>query len=115
MSLAPPEFLPSVRRAKAPFADAILVCGKCARKLGPKGKAIRKALKAAAKRRPGKVRLIETRCFDLCPKRRVVLASARTLADRRLLVVEPGFDPGATLDQLLAERPGSTVALGATT
>jgi len=45
----------------------------------------------------------------------MALGGALSLADRRLLVVEPGFDPGATLDQLLAERPGSTVALGATT
>jgi hypothetical protein len=51
------------------------------------------------------VRLVETRCFDLCPKRRVVIASARTLAHRRLLVVEPGLAPDAALDRLLAAPP----------
>ncbi len=91
------------RRAKAPFADAVLVCGRCARKLpGGRGKGVRKALKAALKsRRWGKVRVVETRCLDLCPKRRQVLASWRTLAEGKLLVVAPGFDPDAALEQLM--------------
>jgi hypothetical protein len=97
---------PAIRPAKAPFEDAVLICGKCVRRLGAPGKALRKDLKKAAKRRrPPKIRLVETRCFDLCPKRRVVLASARTLAQGRLLVVEPGLAPDAALDRLLAAPP----------
>jgi hypothetical protein len=100
------ESAPSLRPAKAPFADAVLICGKCVRRLGSRGKAVRKDLKKALKRRrPQKIRLIETRCFDLCPKRRVVLASARTLAEGRLLVVEPDFAPDAAVDRLLAAPP----------
>jgi hypothetical protein len=99
VTLAP---LSSLRRAKAPFADAVLICGKCVRKLGAEGKAIRKSLKRAAKRRPGgKLRLIETRCFSLCPKGRVVLASARVLGDHHLLVASPGLSPSDALDQLV--------------
>ena len=61
-----------------------------------------KQLKAELKdRRWGKVRVVETKCFDLCPKRRQVLASHRTLADHRLVVVEPGFSPEAALTALL--------------
>jgi hypothetical protein len=89
-------------QAKAPFAAAALICGKCSRKLGPDGKAMRKALKTALKsRRWGKARLLETRCFSLCPKRRQVLASARTLSEGRLLVVKPGFAVEAALVALL--------------
>ena len=90
------------KSAKTPFAQAVFVCGKCARKFPGGRKAVKKALKAGLKtRRWGKVRLVETRCLDLCPKRRQVLASARTLARRRLVVVEPGFEAGPALEELL--------------
>ena len=98
------------RLAKAPFAQTVLVCGKCARKLPGGNKSVRSRLKAVLKtRRWGKVRLVETKCMDLCPKRRQVLASARTLCDRRLLVVEPGFDAEAALLVLLG-RPAQDAA-----
>ena len=88
--------------AKAPFSDTVLVCGKCARKFKNAGKPVAKALKAELKsRRWGKVRVVETKCFDLCPKRRQVLASHRTLADHRLVVVEQGFSPEQALRALL--------------
>ena len=88
--------------AKAPFSDTVLVCGKCARKFKGAGKPVAKELKALLKdRRWGKVRVVETKCFDLCPKRRQVLASARTLADHRLVVVEPGFSAEEALRALL--------------
>ena len=91
-----------VKMAKAPFSDTVLVCAKCARKFKGAGKPVAKALKAELKgRRWGKVRVVETRCFDLCPKRRQVLASHRTLAEHRLLVVEPGFSPEEALVRLL--------------
>jgi hypothetical protein len=93
-----------ISRARAPFAETVLVCSKCARKFpGAKNaKAVAKTLKSGLKdRRWGKVRVVETRCFDLCPKRRQVLASGRTLADHRLVVVEPGFDRDAALEALL--------------
>ena len=88
--------------AKAPFADTVLVCAKCARKFKGAGKPVAKLLKGELKgRRWGKVRVVETKCFDLCPKRRQVLASPRTLAEHRLIVVEPGFSPQEALHALL--------------
>src|ERR1700744_2239693 len=93
-----------VRTAKAPFAQTVLVCGKCAKKFpGEKNaKGVAKRLKSILKaRRWGKGRVVETRCFDLCPKRRQVLASGHTLSEQRLVVVEPGFDAEAALETLL--------------
>jgi hypothetical protein len=101
---------PGVRIAKAPFPRTVLVCGKCAKKFpGAKtAKGVAKQLKAALKsRRWGKVRVIETRCFDLCPKRRQVLASGLTLAQGRLVVVDPGFDLEAALQELLGPPESS--------
>ena len=97
-----------LKLAKAPFADTVLVCGKCSRKFKGAGKPVAKQLKTMLKdRRWGRVRVVETRCFDLCPKRRQVLASPRTLADHRLVVVEPGFSPEAALIALLGAPRGA--------
>jgi hypothetical protein len=91
-----------VKMAKAPFSDVLLVCAKCQRKFKGAGKPVAKQLRRELKGgRWGRVRVVETKCFDLCPKRRQVLASHRTLADHRLLVVEGGFAPEAALEALL--------------
>ena len=98
----PSGALNRLKIAKAPFSDTVLVCGKCARKFKGAGKPVAKALKAELKGRAwGKVRVVETKCFDLCPKRRQVLASHRTLAEHRLVVVESGFSPQDALRALL--------------
>jgi len=90
----------TIRPAKAP--DLVLVCGKCSRKLGPAGKAIRKDLKHALKtRRWGKVRLVKTGCLSICPKHRQVLASARSLGEHRVLVIEAKSSVDDALDYLL--------------
>ncbi len=98
------KFAGRVRQAKAPFAETVLLCSKCAKTFpddrGAKG--VRSALKSALKsRRWGKVRVVETKCLDLCPKRRLVLASGVLLASQKLLVVDAGFDIDAALVQLL--------------
>jgi hypothetical protein len=88
-----------------PFADRVLMCAKCARKLGPGGKAIRKSLKRALESgRWGKARLVKTGCFSLCPKRGQVLAAFRRPGDRRLVVVAPGFELAHAIDYLLQPR-----------
>lgn len=102
-----------VRLAKAPFAEAVLVCGKCARKLkgrgfGPKGRrslrqALKRELKAAG--RPGKVRLVETSCLGLCPKGAQAAATPEGLLARRLLVVAPGAPAEAVLTRLIGPSP----------
>jgi hypothetical protein len=88
--------------APAPFAEMVLLCRKCARRLGPAGKKSRKTLKRALKTTPwGKVRLVETGCFSLCPRRAQVLATLRPRGERRVAVVEPGFDADRVIDYLL--------------
>ena len=100
---------PTLRVAKAPFRQSVLVCGKCARKLdgegfGRKGRqSLAKALKRELKtgRWGRKVRLVETSCLKLCPKRRQVVAAPHELSAGRLLVAEPGAAAAAVLDRLL--------------
>jgi hypothetical protein len=99
------EVTSTAKRNEASFADTVLICGKCARKLGPDGKVIRRSLKQALRSSCwAKVRLVDTRCFSLCPKGGQVLATVRRIGDRRLLVVEPGFDTENALDYLLRLR-----------
>ncbi len=87
----------------APFADTVLMCGKCARKLGANGKALRTALRQALKTgRWGRVQLAQTRCFSLCPNGGQVLAAVRKIGERRLLVVQPAAAVESALDYLLA-------------
>ena len=88
-----------IKTAKTEWQDVVLVCRKCSKKLKRKGfgpdqdRSLRKALKRWMK--PGKglkatVAVVETGCFDLCPKGAVVAANAR--APERLLVIQPGTD-----------------------
>ena len=88
-----------IKTAKTEWQDVVLVCRKCTKKLKRKGfgpdqdRSLRKALKRWLK--PGKglkarVAVVETGCFDLCPKGAVVAANART--PERLLVIAPGTD-----------------------
>jgi hypothetical protein len=113
---SPPKAIPPqkataagrVSLAKAPAAQTIFICSKCAKKLPgrPGAKGVRAVLKDALKRLGptkgwGKVRIIQAGCFDLCPKRRQVLASGRTLANGRLVVVDANLEPDAALEALL--------------
>ena len=98
-----------VSLAKAPAGQTIFICSKCAKKLPgrPGAKGVRAALKSALKRMAptrdwGRVRIVQAGCFDLCPKRRQVLASGRTLAKGRLVVVDADLAPDAALDALLS-------------
>ena len=105
----------AVREAKAPFARAVFVCGKCARKLGKRGfgpegrEPLRKALKRAVKdgewKAGGKVRIVETACLDLCPKGRQAAATEDSLRRRRLFVVDPGASAQGVLTRLLGPPP----------
>ncbi|MDB5987313.1 MAG: (2Fe-2S) ferredoxin protein [Nevskia sp.] len=96
-------------RAKATWQDEVVfVCRKCMRKqrdgVDGAGTSLRKWLRRALKRAGlGKrVRVIETGCFDLCPKRGVTLARGRDLADssRPLRVLRKGENPAVLLDWL---------------
>ena len=85
------------------WRDVVLVCRKCSKKLdggfGPDGDlTLKKALKRYLKRdsiRVGKGRkaelaLIQTGCFDVCPKGAVV--AVNTAEPKKLLIVPAGAD-----------------------
>ena len=70
---------------RAEWQGAILVCGKCSKKLGggygPKRKAslakmLRKTL-ALGKGRKAKLGVVETRCLGICPKHAVTMIDTR--------------------------------------
>jgi predicted metal-binding protein len=72
-----------VEARQTPWKTILLICGKCARKMdggyGPKGKdslrmALRTALKVSEYGRS--VRIIETRCMGICPKKGVTAVNA---------------------------------------
>lgn len=76
------------KRARSDWAEVVLVCRKCAKKLdggfGADGdlrlaKALRKDLKA--KGRKARVGIVEVGCFDVCPKNAVVAVRASNPGD----------------------------------
>lgn len=100
----------TAKAATAPFAEIVMVCAKCAKRQGIGAKAVRGGLRRALKadRRGRKVRVVETGCLGLCPKRSLTLATAGSLGAGRLLVLDPALEPAAMLDALLPGRnPGA--------
>ena len=89
----------AIKTAKTEWRDVVLVCKKCSKKLkgggfGPDGdrtlkKALRKYLKAG-KGRKSELAVIETGCFDICPKNAVVAVNAAN--PKALLIVPVGAD-----------------------
>jgi predicted metal-binding protein len=87
-----------MRKVKADWQAAILVCGKCTRKIdggfGAKGKtSLAKALRKLGNRKKGRkasLGIIETGCLKICPKDAVVaINGART---RDWLIIRRGTD-----------------------
>ena len=86
------------RTVRSNWSHALLICGKCSKKLqggfGPNGdQKLAKALKrrlGTGKGRKGRLGILETGCFDVCPKRAVVLVDSRHPDLWR--VVEQGAD-----------------------
>ncbi len=104
------------RTEPAPWSEVVLVCAKCAAKLGRghRGKTeLRGEIKQALKHHGlGKtVRVVEVSCLDLCPKGGQTVATARQLAAGRLTVVGPQAD-GAAVVRLLFD-PASPLLGGA--
>ncbi len=75
----------AIKQVKADWADVVLVCRKCSKKLeggfGKKGedtlaKGLRKALGAKGKSRKSPLAVIEVGCLDICPKDAVVTLNA---------------------------------------
>ncbi|MFE1600163.1 (2Fe-2S) ferredoxin domain-containing protein [Methylobacterium sp. ID0610] len=93
------------KAASAPWNDLVVVCAKCAKRQGSGGKAVRKDLKRAFKRtRPDrKVRVVETGCLGLCPKRSLTFATAASLRAGRLVVIDPATEAEAMAQVLVPE------------
>ncbi|MGX5776853.1 hypothetical protein [Methylorubrum zatmanii] len=85
------------RTAKAAFSDLVLVCRKCAKRQGVDRKQLGRALKRALTNVPretgtGKVRVVETGCLGPCPKRMLTVATPRSIASRRVILIDPALD-----------------------
>lgn len=87
-----------MKGAKSHWSGAVLVCGKCSKKIGggfgPKG---RTALAKALRREPGfgkgrkaTTGVVETKCLGLCPKGAVTVVDSRRPG--AWLVVPAGAD-----------------------
>ena len=103
----------------ARWSGAVLVCGKCSKKVGggfgAKGKrALAKALRdqpGFGKGRKAAIGVVETRCLGICPRDAVVLVDTRVPGRWRL--IRPGANVEAvaeTLRSLSSRRvdPGVT-------
>lgn len=91
---------------RARWSGAVLVCGKCSKKLGggfgEKGRTpFAKALKQEpgfGKGRKADVGVIETKCLGICPKRAVVVVDTRV--PERWRIVAEGADVAQLADEL---------------
>lgn len=88
------------------WANAVLVCGKCSRKLhggfGPKGKtslakALRKQL-GVKKGRKAELGIVETKCLGVCPRGAVTVVNGAQA--REWLIVPQGADVGEVAQEL---------------
>jgi ferredoxin len=92
---------------RSQWHGALLVCGKCSKKLdGGFGAKRRSSLARALRAEPGlgkgrkaTIGVVETRCLGICPKGAVTLVDTRE-PDRWRLVT-PGTDVSALADRLL--------------
>ncbi len=80
----------AIKQVKANWADVVLVCRKCSKKLdggfGKKGeetlaKGLRKTLGAKGKGRKSALAVVEVDCLDICPKDAVVALNAGAPGD----------------------------------
>jgi len=92
-------------------ASPVLVCKKCLKR-SVDGSEVRRALKRELKQRfredQKPPRLITTSCFGLCPKRAIVLASARSLSSGEYVLVSHRTDVEEAIDML---QPGKQAAV----
>jgi hypothetical protein len=93
----------------------IAICGKCGRKVGggfgPGGdKSLAKTLRRAANGARGKratLRIVETRCLDICPKRAVALIDSESPG--RVMIVPEGVRTDAVIARLGLTSTGLAV------
>lgn len=89
-----------LRRVATPATRLIAICGKCGRKLGggfdsdgkrPLAKALRRRVPGANGKR-AVLRIVETKCLDICPKGAVVVLDS---ADPGVTMIVPAGMPVA--------------------
>ena len=93
-----------MRTVPARWDRAVLVCGKCSKRVGggfgedgsmPLAKALRRFLRLK-KGRKAAAGVVEVKCLGLCPKRRVVAIDAARPGEWRLV------EPGTALNEIAA-------------
>ena len=101
---------PPLKQVPSAWRGAILVCGKCSKKLDggfgkkartPLAKLLRKLL-GLGKGRKAPLGIVETRCLGLCPKNAVALVDARRPGE--WLVVPRGADIAELAARLAPQR-----------
>ena len=98
-----------MKQARTHWSAAVLVCGKCSKKIdggfGPKGgERLAKALRREAgfgKGRKADVGVIEVKCLGLCPKNAVTVVDTRRPGE---WLVVPAGDDVAALAARFSER-----------
>lgn len=103
----------TARREPTAFTDVVLVCAKCAAKLGRGRKhktELRGQIKKALKDRGlgGRIGVVETGCLDLCPNGAQTIATARQLCRGELTVV-PAAATGEAVVKVLFDAGGALV------
>lgn len=100
-----------MKRVRSNWGRALLVCGKCSRKLGggfgrkgrtPLAKALRREL-GVGKGRKATLGVVEVKCLGLCSKRGVTLIDTADL--RRWRIVPSGTPVDALAAELSAGTP----------
>lgn len=94
-----------IRVARAKFTELVLVCTKCVKRQGLKKGSLRSRLKRGLKARPlaGKPRVVEVGCLGPCPKRALAVATAESLAKRRIHLIDPAATPAQAVDALFPD------------
>ncbi len=102
--------------AKTKLTDIVVVCSKCAKRQGLRGRDLRGLLKKGAKQvardggagRRRKLCIVESGCLGPCPKRAVAIATGASLAAGRVVLLDPAAGPAealaAVLDPVLSRR-----------
>jgi hypothetical protein len=99
-----------VKQARSHWRGALLVCGKCSKKLGggfgAKGRdrlaAVLRDVPGLGKGRKADIGVIETKCLGLCPKRAIAVIDTRRPG--RWLVVHDAEDVRDLVEQVTADE-----------
>ncbi|WP_085809719.1 hypothetical protein [Sphingomonas sp. TZW2008] len=100
-----------MKHARSHWRAALLVCGKCSKKMGggfgDRGRdrlaAVLRAEPGFGKGRKADIGVLETKCLGLCPKHGVAVIDTRRPG--QWLIVQDGDDAARLVDTLSADLP----------